>query len=73
MSIKGVSTLPQKSQQGLFQGDSNKMKKAVDILNATLILLKKESTRYDKQQNLAWNHAHVLTPKGMKLMEKSIQ
>jgi hypothetical protein len=30
---------------------------AVDILNATLvILLEKESTRYDKQRNLAWNH-----------------
>ncbi len=26
---------------------------AVDILNTTLILLKKESTRYDKQRNLA--------------------
>jgi hypothetical protein len=39
-------------------------KTAVDILNATMILLKKESTRYNKQQNLAWNHAHVL----MKLM-----
>jgi hypothetical protein len=34
-------------------------KTAVDILNATLILLKKESTRYNKQQNLAWNHAHI--------------
>ncbi len=40
-------------------------KTAVDILNATLILLKKKSTRYNKQQELAWNHAHVLTPKGM--------
>jgi hypothetical protein len=28
-------------------------KTAVDILNATLILLKKESTQYNKQQNLA--------------------
>jgi hypothetical protein len=43
-------------------------KTAVDILNATLILLKKESTRYNKQQNLAWNHAQILTPKGMELM-----
>jgi hypothetical protein len=46
-------------------------KTAVDILNATLILLKKESTQYDKQQDLAWNHAHVLTPKGMELMEEA--
>ncbi len=46
-----------------------RQKTAVDILNATLVLLKKESIRYDKQQNLAWNHAHVLTPKGMELME----
>jgi hypothetical protein len=37
---------------------------AVDILNATLILLKKESTRYDKAHNLAWNQAQILTPKG---------
>jgi hypothetical protein len=44
---------------------------AVDILNATLILLKKESTWYNKQQDLAWNHAHVLTPKGMELMEEA--
>jgi hypothetical protein len=45
----------------------------VDILNTTLILLKKESTRYDKQQNLAWNHAQILTPKGMELMEEAFQ
>jgi hypothetical protein len=43
----------------------------VDILNAALILLKKESTRYDKQKSLAWNQEHVLTPKGMKLMEEA--
>ncbi len=30
---------------------------AVDILNATLIVLKKESTRYDKVCNLAWNES----------------
>jgi hypothetical protein len=42
-----------------------------DILNATLILLKKESTRYNKQQNLAWNHAQILTPKGMELIEEA--
>ncbi len=30
-----------------------RQKTAVDILNATLILLKKESTRYNKQQELA--------------------
>jgi hypothetical protein len=48
-----------------------RQKTVVYILNATLILLKKESTRYDKQQNLAWNHAHVLTPKGMELMEEA--
>ncbi len=47
-----------------------RQKTAVDILNATLILLKKESTRYNKQKSLAWNHEHVLTPKGMELMEE---
>ncbi len=46
-------------------------KTAVDILNTTLILLKKESTRYNKQQNLGCNHAHVLTSKGMELMEEA--
>jgi hypothetical protein len=46
-------------------------KTAVDILNATLILLKKENTRYDKQQNLAWNHAWILTSKGIELMEEA--
>jgi hypothetical protein len=46
---------------------------AVDILNTTLILLKKESTRYNKACNLAWNHAQILTPKGMKLMEEAVQ
>ena len=46
-----------------------RQKTAVDILNATLIILKKESTGYNKQQELAWNHAHVLTPKGMELMD----
>ncbi len=48
-----------------------RQKTAVDILNATMILLKKESTRYNKQLSLAWNHAHVLTPKGMELMDKT--
>ncbi len=48
-----------------------RQKTAVDILNATLILLKKESTQYDKQQNLAWNHAQMLTPEGIELMEEA--
>ncbi len=48
-----------------------RQKTAVDILNATMISLKKESTRYDKQLSLAWNHAHVLTPKGMELMDEA--
>ncbi len=44
---------------------------AVDILNATLILLKNKITRYNKMRNLAWNHAQILTPKGMELMEEA--
>jgi hypothetical protein len=48
-----------------------RQKIAVDILNATLILLKKKSTRYYKQQDLAWNHARALIPKGMELMEEA--
>ncbi len=43
----------------------------MDILNATLILLKKESTRYNKHQNLTWNHARMFTPKGMKFVEEA--
>jgi hypothetical protein len=46
---------------------------AVNILNATLILFKKESTWYDKQCNLAWNHTQILTPKGMESMEEAFQ
>jgi hypothetical protein len=46
---------------------------AVDIFNAALILLKKESNRYDKAHNQAWNHAQILTPKGMELMEEAFK
>ncbi len=46
---------------------------AVDILDAALILLKKEDTRYDKAHNLAWNHAQILTPTGMELMEEAFK
>jgi hypothetical protein len=46
---------------------------AVDILNAALILLKNESTRYDKVRNLAWNDAQSLIPKGMELMEEAFK
>jgi hypothetical protein len=53
------------------ENEEIRQKTAVDILNTTLILLKKESTRYYKQQSLAWNHAHALTPKGMELIEEA--
>jgi hypothetical protein len=46
------------------------LRMAVDILNAVLILPKKESTRYEKAHNQAWNHSQQLTPKGMELMEE---
>jgi hypothetical protein len=46
---------------------------AVDILNTALILLKKESTRYEKARNQAWNHTQHLTPKGMQLMEEAFK
>ncbi len=48
-----------------------RQKTAVDILNATLILLMKESTWYNKQQDLGWNHTCALYPKGMELMEEA--
>ncbi len=53
------------------ENENIRQKTAVDILNATMILLKKESTRYNKQLSLAWNHAPVLTPKGMELMDEA--
>ncbi len=46
---------------------------AVDILNVALIKLKKESTMYNKQRNLAWNHAQILTPTGLELMKEAFQ
>jgi hypothetical protein len=45
----------------------------VDILNAALILLKKESNRYEKAQDQAWNHSQQLTTKGMDLMEEAFK
>jgi hypothetical protein len=44
---------------------------AVDILSATLILIKKESIRYDKPHNPTWNHAQILTSKWMVSMEEA--
>ncbi len=46
---------------------------AVDILNAELILLKKEITRYEKACNQAWNHSQQLSSKGMELMEEAFK
>ncbi len=43
----------------------------MDILIAVLILLKKESNRYEKSRDQAWNHSQQLTPKGMDLMEEA--
>jgi hypothetical protein len=45
----------------------------VDILNAALILLKKESNRYEKSRDQAWNHSQQLTPKGMDLTEEAFK
>ncbi len=46
---------------------------AVDILIAALILLKKESTGYEKVCNQAWNHSQQLTLKGMELMGEAFK
>jgi hypothetical protein len=46
---------------------------AVNILITALILLKKESTRYEKACNQAWNHTQQLTPKGMELMKEAFK
>jgi hypothetical protein len=46
---------------------------AVHILNAALILLKTESTRYEEARNQAWNHPQQLAPKGMLLMKEAFK
>jgi hypothetical protein len=45
----------------------------VNILNAALILLKKESNRYQKARVKVWKHLQALTPKGMDLMEDAFK
>jgi hypothetical protein len=46
---------------------------AVDILNAVLILLKKESNRYEHSRDQVWNHLQQLTPKGIDLLEEAFK
>jgi hypothetical protein len=46
---------------------------AVDILNSALILLKKESTRFEKSGLNTWKHLQPLTPKGIIEMEKAFK
>ncbi len=53
--------------------DDIRQRTAVDILNAALILFKKESNRYEKVQDQAWNHSQQLTPKVMDLMEEAFK
>jgi hypothetical protein len=70
----GLSSLPQGSAlAGLRSSEDICQRTAVDILNAALILLKKESGRYNKACNQAWNHAQILTPKRMDLMEEAFK
>ena len=54
--------------------DNMRSRTAVDMLNAALILLKKEGIRYERAQSDAhkkskWSDSH-LTPKGMTIMEE---
>ncbi len=48
-------------------------KMAVDILNSALILLKKESNRYEKSRVQAGKHLLPLTLKGIDLMEEAFK
>jgi hypothetical protein len=50
-----------------------RQKTAVDLLNAMLNLIKKDSGRYDKYRNCAWGHSHLLTPRGMIEMEEAFK
>ena len=45
-----------------------RMKTAVDILNASLLLLKLEGDRFNAGKEKAWNWDQPLTPKGMDIM-----
>ena len=48
-------------------------KMAVDILNSAIILLKKESTRFEKSGLNTWKHLQPLTPKGIIEMEEAFK
>ena len=43
---------------------------SVDIVNATIVLLKMESVRFKKQQTLAWKREETFTPHGEDIMKK---
>ena len=43
---------------------------SVDIVNATIVLLKMESRRFKKQQEQAWKREEPLTPHGEELLKK---
>ena len=51
---------------------NNKVRNAfsIDIVNASIVLLKMESQWFKKQQEMAWKREEPLTPHGDELMKK---
>ncbi len=43
---------------------------AVDCINATVLLLKRESERFAKQQAAAWNHDGYFLPHGQQMFDE---
>jgi hypothetical protein len=46
---------------------------AVDVVNATMVLVNLENRRFTQKQEFAWNSNDVLTPKGKALRDKAFK
>jgi hypothetical protein len=46
---------------------------AIDVINATMVLVNLENHRFTQKRDFAWNSNDVLTPKGKALWEKSFK
>jgi hypothetical protein len=46
---------------------------AVDVLNATMVLVNLENCRFTQKREFAWNSNDVLTPKGKALRDKALK
>ncbi len=46
---------------------------AIDVVNATMVLVNLENCRFTQKQDFAWNSNNILTPKGKALREKAFK